>query len=150
MEYVLDVQHVKDVLTDAKNYSFERAVTSMMHMEFVMWFKNGTFVQELDQLVQTLTNRLPAVIDTLQPVFNRETEELLHRHQHGLEMREGRIDDLYEWVHWTIGRAMCVLILGEVSLESESGAKVTALARSSSSLTTLFRNISLHPGVLGR
>lgn len=45
MEYVLDVQHVRDVLTDAKNFSFEKAVTSMMHMEFMLWFKNGTFVQ---------------------------------------------------------------------------------------------------------
>lgn len=114
-EYVLDVQHVKEVLTDPKNYSFEKAVTSMMHMEFVMWFKNGTFVQELDQLVQTLTSRLPAVIETLQPVFNRESEELLQRHQSGPDPTQGKIDDLYEWVHWTIGRAMCVLILGEVS-----------------------------------
>ena len=55
---------MQDVLTDSQRFSFEEAVTRMLHMRFMLWFKQGTFVSELDRLVQDGINpRLNAVVD---------------------------------------------------------------------------------------
>lgn len=111
MEYVVDHKHVRDVLTDATNYSFEKAVTNMLHMEFMLWFKEGTFVQELDKLVQDgVTPRLRAVVEKISPVFDKESNELLQRTRNGETIE---IDDMYVWVHHAIAQAMVILIIGE-------------------------------------
>ncbi|UZJ53961.1 hypothetical protein CBS101457_003281 [Exobasidium rhododendri] len=111
MEYVVDHIHVKDVLTDATNYSFEKAVTKMLHMEFMLWFKGGTFVQEMDSLVQDgVTPRLRSVVERILPIFAKESDTLWIKTADGKVME---IADMYEWVHYAIAQAMVVLILGE-------------------------------------
>lgn len=132
MEYVIDHRHVKQVLTDAQNFSFELAVTHMLHMEFMLWFKNGKYVQELDKLVQEgVTPRLDAVIERISAVFSREAKRAQKVHQ---------IADVYEWVHRTIAEAMVILILGEEYQNDKTTANFMAIVSAITRLAGIYEN----------
>lgn len=138
MEYVVDHRHVRDVLTDANNYSFEKAVTNMLHMEFMLWFKNGTFVQELDKLVQDgVTPRLRAVVEKISPVFEKESNDIWQRTADGKYVE---IDNMYEWVHHAIAQAMVVLILGEQYLTPKMTAHFMDVVVAIAHLSGIYEN----------
>lgn len=139
-EYVVDYKHVKNVLTDSQNFSFERAVTNMLHMEFMLWFKNGTFVQELDGLVQDgVTPRLKAVIEKVSPIFSREANAIKNSQN---QVKEGKIviENVYEWVHHTIAQAMVVLILGEKYLNPTITEHFMSITVAISNLAGIYEN----------
>lgn len=83
----------------------------MLYMQFMLWFKKGTFVQELDKLVQDgVTPRLDSVMEMISPIFNRESNKLLDQTR---DDNIVEIDDMYQWAHHAIAQAMVILIIGE-------------------------------------
>ncbi|CEH14552.1 Cytochrome P450 CYP4/CYP19/CYP26 subfamilies [Ceraceosorus bombacis] len=141
LEYIVDHQYVKDVLTDANNYSFEQAVTSVLHMEFMLWFKGGTFVQELEKLVQDgVTPRLRGVVEKIAPIFAQEAHELFEKHAGEETPDEVLIDDMYTWIHRGIARAMVVLILGERYLNEEMTGRFMRIVVGIAHLSGIYEN----------
>ncbi|KAG4431082.1 hypothetical protein IFR05_013437 [Cadophora sp. M221] len=139
MEYMIDHRHIRDVLTDAKNYSFVTAVLKMLNMELILWFKNGTFVEELDKLVHDgITPRLHAVIERISPIFNRESNDIWLRTK---DVENLEIDDMFEWVHHAIAQAMVILILGEEYLDTAMTQKFTDVVASITELTGIYENM---------
>jgi hypothetical protein len=138
MEYVLEHVHVQDVLTDSNNYSFDKAATYMMHMEFMLWFKNGSFVSELDRLVaEGLTPRLRAFVDEIAPIFAKEAQEIPGER---LSETKTEVTDLYACVHRSLAQAMVKLILGERYLTDEMTTNFMATATAISSLAGVYEN----------
>lgn len=106
----------------------------MLHMEFMLWFKNGTFVQELDKLVQDgVTPRLRAVVEKVAPIFARESAVLA-------EQNQDEIRDVYTWVHRAVAQAMVVLILGESYLNTEMTEHFMAITVAIANLSGIYEN----------
>jgi len=113
MEHVISHVHAREVLTNATNFSFDKAVMRMLHMDFMLWFKKGGFVSELDRLVQEgLSPRLGAFVDEIAPIFEEEASALVVP---GKKLVDDKIEvtDVYHWTHRNLARAMVKLILGE-------------------------------------
>jgi hypothetical protein len=139
LEYVVDYQHVHQVLTDSTSYSFERAVTKMLHLEFMLWFKGGTFIQDLFHIIQDgVSPRLNAVICKISPVLDKEACGLQSRLEDGED--QIKIQDMYTWVHYAIAQAMIVLVIGDQYSTPKMTQHFTDIVVAISDMTGMYEN----------
>ncbi|KAG0645839.1 Cytochrome P450 monooygenase 3 [Hyphodiscus hymeniophilus] len=138
MEYVLEHVHVREVLTNTHNYSFDKAVTNMLHMEFMLWFNNGTFISEVDRLVaEGLTPRLSAYVDEIAPIFENGAGDL---DGNKLSDTKTEVTDLYHWAHRLLARSMVKLILGDKYLTPANTEDFMATAIAVARLSGVYEN----------
>lgn len=77
-EYIIDHRYCQQVLTDSKDFAFDKGVVQILGLEFMLWFKNGTFIQEVDDIaIRIVQNRLEGVLEKILPSLQESVEKFL-------------------------------------------------------------------------
>ncbi|KAL4965793.1 cytochrome P450 [Aspergillus stella-maris] len=141
-EYVIDHRYAHEVLTDTKNFTFEKAVFELLHLGFLALFDNGAFVHDVDSLVEkNVQPRMNAIIENIFPVF----EEYFHRMEDELpdpnvSKTPVEYPNIFYRIQLAVAHAMVVLILGHAHADSILAGHFAAVAVAMASLTGMHEN----------
>jgi hypothetical protein len=141
-EYVIDHRYAHQVLTDTKNFTFEKAVFELLHLGFLALFDNGAFVHDVDSLVeQNVQPRMNAIIDEIFPVF----QEYFHRLADELpgtadDKAYTEFPDIFSRIQLAVGHAMVVLILGPAHASSVVAGHFAEVAVAMANMTGMHEN----------
>jgi hypothetical protein len=129
-EYIINHEHAFDVLTDAKKFRFDTSVVEMLHLQFVMWFKNGSYVEEMGSTVTDgVQNKLFPATVRITPLLVEAVSDLLPPPESLI------LDDVYGLCQKAIGRAMSLLIFGIDDPESGVADDLAAVTNSVAEMT---------------
>nr|AVY05514.1 cytochrome P450 monooxygenase [Nodulisporium sp.] len=139
-EYVIDHRYAHEILTDTKSFTFEKAVFDLLHLGFLAMFDDGTFVKDVDELVEkNVQPRMNSIIDRIFPVFesyfNRMEDELPESSKSYIPF-----PDIFYRIQLAVAHAMVVMILGEEQASSEVARHFAAVAIAMASLTGMHEN----------
>ncbi|GAP90667.1 putative cytochrome P450 [Rosellinia necatrix] len=141
-EYVIDHRYAHEVLTDTKNFTFEKAVFDLLHLGFLAVFDNGEFVRDIDSLIEkNVQPRMNAIIDQVVPVFEKyfdnmadEVRDLTH------DRKFVEFPDVFRRIQLAIAHAMVVMILGQEHASSKTAGYFASVAVAMASMTGLHEN----------
>lgn len=141
-EYVIDHRYAHEILTDTKNFTFEKAVFELLHLGFIAIFDNGTFVHDVDSLVEgNVQTRMNAIIDHIFPVFqdyfDRMTRELPNPADGKTPVE---FSDIFSRIQQAVAHAMVVMILGPAHSSSVSAGHFAAVAVAMANMTGMHEN----------
>ncbi|RWA11061.1 hypothetical protein EKO27_g4062 [Xylaria grammica] len=141
-EYVIDHRYAHEVLTDTKNFNFEKGVSKLLHIRFLALFDSETFVQDIDSLVaKNVQPRMNAIIEKIFPIF-----------QEYFDVMEGEIRDLtagrkpFEFpdvlrrLQLAVAHAMVVMVLGPQYASPRTAGYFADVAVAMTRLTGLREN----------
>jgi hypothetical protein len=129
-EYIINHEHAFDVLTDAKKFRFDTSVVEMLHLEFVMWFKNGSYVEEMASTVTDgVQNKLFPATARITPLLVSAISDLLPPSDSLI------LDDVYGLCQKAIGRAMSLLIFGIEDPKASVADDLAAVTNSVAEMT---------------
>jgi hypothetical protein len=113
-EYVIDHRYAHEILTDTKNYTFEKAAFELLHFGFIALFDDGRFVHDIHKLVESdVMSRMNPIIERLFPLFEsyfNQMESELPDPNDDKSMVE--FPDIFSRMQQAIAHAMVVMILG--------------------------------------
>ncbi|EHY54817.1 hypothetical protein ABEF92_005245 [Exophiala dermatitidis] len=141
-EYVIDHRFAYDVLTDSKNYTFEKAAFDLLHLGFIALFDNGRFVHDVDGIVETgVQPRMTSIIDQVFPVFrtyfDRMADELPDPAN---DKTRVEFPDVFSRIQLAVSHAMVVMILGNAHSSSKAGRHFAAVAVAMAQMTGMHEN----------
>lgn len=141
-EYVIDHRYAHEVLTDIKNFTFEKAVFDLLHLGFLAVLDNGTFVNDIDTLIEkNVQPRMNGIIDQVVPVFegyfDRMADEVrsLTRDRKSVEF-----PDVFHRIQLAVAHAMVVMILGQEHASSKTADHFAAVAVAMANMSGLNEN----------
>lgn len=141
-EYVIDHRYAHEVLTDTKNFTFEKAVFDLLHLGFLALFDNGTFVHDVDALVEkNVQPRMNAIIDQIFPVF-REYFDRMEDELPSVAADKTFVefpDTLYR-IQLAVAHAMVVMILGPAHASSVIAGRFAKVAIAMAKMTGMHEN----------
>lgn len=140
-EYVIDHRYAHDILTDTKNFTFEKAVFDFLHLGFLAFLdNNGTFVHDVDALVEkNVQPRMNAIIDQIFPVF----QEYFDRMEDELATDDKtftEFPDIFHRIQLAVAHAMVVLILGPTHASSVVARRFAVVAIAMVNMTGMHEN----------
>ncbi|KAH8589812.1 cytochrome P450 [Bisporella sp. PMI_857] len=141
-EYVIDHRYAHEVLTDTKNFTFEKAVFELLHLGFLALFDNGAFVHDVDSLVEkNVQPRMNAIIDKIFPVFqeyfDRMSDELPNPAN---DKTFVEFPDIFYRIQLAVAHAMVVMILGQAHASSVVAGHFAAVAVAMANMTGMHEN----------
>jgi hypothetical protein len=137
-EYVIDHRYAQDVLTNTKDFEFEKVAFELLHFGFLALFDtDGRFVHDIDGLVETgVQPRMGAIIEQIFPVFESYFDQMVH------ELPDPRgtktqieCHDLFSRLQQAVAHAMVVLVLGHQHSSSLTAKRFTAVAVAMANMT---------------
>ncbi|KAL6241823.1 hypothetical protein RBB50_011356 [Rhinocladiella similis] len=139
-EYVIDHRFAYEVLTDSKNFTFEKAVFDLLHLGFIALFDNGAFVHDVDGIVETsVQTRMAPIVEQVFPVFqsyfNRLADELDDSEKAMVEF-----PDIFRRVQLAVAQAMVVMILGNEYSSTTTGTRFADVAVAMARMTGMHEN----------
>lgn len=141
-EYVIDHRYAHEVLTDTKNFTFEKAVFDLLHLGFLAVFDNGTFVNDIDSLIEkNVQPRMNPIIDQIFPVFQGYFDNMSDEVRSLMSDRKVvEFPDAFRRIQLAIAHAMVVMILGQEHASSKTAAQFADVAVAMASMTGLHEN----------
>jgi len=141
-EYVIDHRYAHEVLTDTKNFTFEKAAFELLHLGFLALFDNGAFVHDIDSLVEkNVQPRMNAIIEQIFPVFqeyfDRMTDELPNPDS---DKNFVEFPDIFYRIQLAVAHAMVVMILGKAHASSVIAGHFAAVAIAMANMTGMHEN----------
>ena len=138
-EYVIDHRYAHEVLTNSNNFTFEKAIFDQLHLGFLALFDDGTFVRDVDNLVEkNVQPRMNAIIDEIFPVFQEYFDRLEDEVLPGKEFTE--FSDFTYRIQLAVAHAMVVMILGREHASSVTAAHFAAVAIAMANMTGMHEN----------
>lgn len=141
-EYVIDHRYAHEILTDTKNFTFEKAVFDLLHLGFLALFDNGTFVHDVDALVEkNVQPRMNSIIDQIFPVFHEYFDRLEDELPSSADDKTyTEFPDIFHRIQLAVAHAMVVMILGEAHASSVTAANFAAVAIAMANMTGMHEN----------
>lgn len=145
-EYVIDHRYAYEVLTDSKNFAFEKAAFELLHFGFIALFDtNGQFVHDVDSLVETgvqprMTRIIDQVIPVFQAYFDRMSDELPSVPDEKKNGPEVELSDVFSRIQQAVAHAMVVMILGPAHASPVTAGHIAAVAVAMANLTGMHEN----------
>ncbi|EEP80139.1 conserved hypothetical protein [Uncinocarpus reesii 1704] len=141
-EYVIDHRYAHEILTDTKNFTFEKAAFDLLHLGFIALFDNGMFVRDIDSLVEkNVQPRMNAIIDRIFPVFqsyfDRMADELPNPAN---DKTPVECYNIFSCLQKAIGHAMVTMILGPSHSSSVTAGHFAAVAVAMANMTGMHEN----------
>ncbi|KAF4986438.1 hypothetical protein FGRMN_10831 [Fusarium graminum] len=141
-EYVIDHRYAQEVLTNTENFTFEKAVFDLLHLGFLAIFDNGTFVHDIDTLVEkNVQPRMNSIIREIFPVFR----EYFDRMEDELptcasEKTFVEFADIFYRLQLAVAHAMVVMVLGHTHASSATASHFAAVAIAMANMTGMHEN----------
>ena len=142
-EYVIDHRYAYNVLTDTEDFTFEKAVFDFLHLGFIALFDNGSFVHDVDRLVEkNVQPRMNAIIDRIFPVFQAYFDQMAREVPNPTDDDKTPVafPDIFARLQQAIAHAMVVMILGSAHASSETAAHFAAVAVAMANMTGMHEN----------
>lgn len=138
-EYVIDHHYGPEVLTNTNNFTFEQAIFDQLHLGFLALFDDGTFVRDVDNLVEkNVQPRMNAIIDEIFPIFREYFDRLEDEVPPGKEFTE--LTDFTYRIQLAVAHAMVVMILGPEHASSVTASHLAAVAIAMANMTGMHEN----------
>lgn len=141
-EYVIDHRYAHEVLTDVKNYTFEKAAFEFLHFGFIALFDDGRFVHDIDSLIEgNVQPRMVAIIDRLFPVFQSYFDDLSNELPSPVDSKDAvELSDIFCRMQQAISHAMVVLVLGPEHSSSKTASHFASVAVAMARMTGMHEN----------
>ena len=137
-EYVIDHRYAHELLTNTKDYEFDKVAFELLHFGFLALFdKEGRFVHDIDNLVDMgVQPRMNGIIKEIYPVF----ESYFDRMSDGLPdpaQDKSRVEfsDIFTRMQYAVAHAMVVMIIGPEHASSVTAGHFAAVAVAMANLT---------------
>ncbi|KAL5361927.1 cytochrome P450 [Aspergillus floccosus] len=130
-EYVIDHRYAHEVLTDTKNFTFEKAVFEMLHLGFLALCDNGAFVHDVDSLVEkNVQPRMNAIIEQIFPIFKHYFDRMADKlPDPAVDKTAVEFPDMFHQIQLAVAHAMVIMILGQAHASSTVAGHFAAWAR---------------------
>ncbi|KAJ5964575.1 uncharacterized protein N7479_004451 [Penicillium vulpinum] len=141
-EYIIDHRYAHEVLTDTKNFTFEKAVFELLHLGFLALFDNGAFVHDVDNLVEkNVQPRMNAIIENIFPVFEQYFDRMVDElPKLAFGKTPVEYPDFFERIQLAVAQAMVVVILGHAHASSVAASHFAMVAVAMANLTGMHEN----------
>lgn len=141
-EYVIDHRYAKEVLTNTKDYTFEKAIFEFLHLGFIAICDNGHFVHDIDSIVESnVLSRMNSLIEQIFPIFETYFDQMENEVQVPVNDKAMiEIPDFFNRMQHAISHAMAVMILGPKHSSPHMASRFAAIAVAMASMTGLHEN----------
>lgn len=141
-EYVIDHRYAHEILTDTKNFTFEKAAFELLHLGFLALFDNGAFVHDVDSLVEkNVQPRMNAIIEQIFPVFKQYFDGMADQlPDPAVDKTAVEFPDIFHRIQLAVAHAMVVLILGQAHASSIIAGHFAAVAVAMANMTGMHEN----------
>ncbi|KAI0774921.1 cytochrome P450 [Trametes elegans] len=141
LEYVVNEQYARYVLTCDRLFSFERGTANIMYISPIMALTNWTLLRDANTLVtNSIVARLDEVVDQIWPLFQRDAKSFIDSASEGL--KSGVHPSSLEKFHWTIAEVTIILFFGEEYISKANLQSILELSHCMAELTGQFQNLS--------
>jgi len=141
-EYVIDHKYAHEILTNTKDFEFEKVAFELLHFGFLALFDDGQFVHDIDGLVESgVQPRMNGIIDQIFPVFQSyfaKMEDSFIGSTKGEAALE--FDDVFSRMQMAVAHAMVVMILGSNHSSSVVAGHFAAVAVAMANLAGMHEN----------
>lgn len=141
-EYVIDHRYAPEVLTDTKNFTFEKAAFRMLHLGFIALFDDGRFVHDIDSLIESnVQTRMNPIIDRIFPLFQSYFDQMESELPNPVDdKRMVAYPDIFSRIQHAIAHAMVVMLLGPKHSSSETAKHFAQVAVAMANMTGMHEN----------
>nr|POE53242.1 25-hydroxyvitamin d-1 alpha hydroxylase, mitochondrial [Quercus suber] len=142
-EYVIDHRYAHELLTNTKDFEFDKIAFKLLHFGFLALFdKEGRFVHDIDSLVDNgVQPRMNGIIDQIFPVFESYFDQMASEMPHPNEAKTPvEFTDIFSRMQHAVAHAMVVMILGHEHSSPAAAGHFAAVAVAMAKMTGMHEN----------
>ncbi|KAJ7902360.1 cytochrome P450, partial [Mycena leptocephala] len=142
LEYVVDKQYAKEVLSQEDIFSFEDGAFEFLNLGFLHFFNGRKFFRDVEDLVlDGVARPLKEVTDRIRPIIERRVQEYVNR---ACEDQDGPRagTDFKDFCHQVVVENMVFLTFGKVSFERKICKMIKTLENDLAIMMGMFQNTS--------
>ncbi|KAI5992844.1 cytochrome P450 [Pisolithus marmoratus] len=138
LEYIVDESLTKEVISNDRDFSFERGTARLLNLPFILPLSGGKFFKDVHTMVASGTiPRMDKLVDQIFPIFKRQIHGIVKDSQ-----LSGKGVDLFAHMHHCIAEAMLITILGKKFLNDHTLRVTEETARAIAIMAGIYPDIS--------
>ncbi|KAH7884901.1 cytochrome P450 [Phlebopus sp. FC_14] len=136
LEYIVGPEFTKELLSDDRDFSFERGVTNILN--FPSFIARSNFFKDVHMMVTGgIIPRMERTVEQIFPIFRRQAKRLVKEAE-----SSGRAVDIFEHSHRCIAEAMLIVALGDHCASDQNVRLTEELAHAVATMTGIYQNTS--------
>jgi hypothetical protein len=142
-EYVVDHRYAQEILTNTKDFEFEKVAFELLHFGFLALFDtDGRFVHDIDGLVESgVQPRMNSIIKEIFPVFESYFDQMASELPNPNDDKTPvEFRDAFTRMQHAVAHAMVVMILGHQHSSSVAAGHFAAVAVAMANMTGMHEN----------